>query len=399
MIKKLRRKFILVNMVIVTVMLLVIFGLILGSTGRRLREKSDRSMEFLLEAGRFPVFQPGQQGDQSPIPYFLVTISRDGRILALQGDNYDLSDQSVLKEIIRQALEDGGPRGYLPRADLRFSREDGPWAIELVFLDVSGHRASLLALAKTLGWVGILASAAFLGISILLARWAVGPVEKAWNTQKQFIADASHELKTPLTVIMTNAELLTEPGCNRERSVGSILIMTRQMRSLVERLLDLARLDNGTARQEYTVIDLSALTEDALLPFEPVYFERGLGLESSIEAAVQVQGDLRQLQQVLDILLDNGAKYSAPGGTAVLTLRRQGSHALLSFATPGAPMDKADLINIFRRFYRMDKARSSGSYGLGLAIAQSILQEHRGRIWAESAEGINTFFVQLNALG
>ena len=149
----------------------------------------------------------------------------------------------------------------------------------------------------------------------------------------------------------------------------------------------------------FSLLDLSQLTADSLLPFEPVFFEKDLLLESNLESGLFVKGSEEHLHQVVDILLDNAAKYSAPGGTVRVALKRQGSGCLLSVSNPGEEIGKEDLKNIFKRFYRIDKARAMNhSYGLGLAIADSVVKEHGGKIWAESEKGVNTFFVQLPAL-
>ena len=144
---------------------------------------------------------------------------------------------------------------------------------------------------RTCGIIGGVSLLAFLFISVFLARWAVRPVEKAWDQQRQFVADASHELKTPLTVILTNAELLQTPGYGgADRAAESILTVARQMRGLVESLLELARVDNGAVKTALARLDLSRLVSDALLPFEPLYFERGLELESKIAEDIPVNG-------------------------------------------------------------------------------------------------------------
>ena len=277
-----------------------------------------------------------------------------------------------------------------------------PFGEAMVFVDISSEIATMENLVKTCVFIGIISFSVFLGLSFWLARWAVKPVETAWNQQRQFVADASHELKTPLTVIMTNAELLQSPeytDADRRRFSDSILTMSHQMRGLVESLLELARVDNGAAKMVFSEFDFSEQVSDGLLPFEPVYFEKELLLESEIEEGLKVKGSQAHLRQVLDILLDNAAKYASPQGTVTVKLKRQGSHCLLSVANPGEQISKEDLKNIFKRFYRIDKVRSMNhSYGLGLSIADSIVKEHGGRIWAESAEGINTFFVQLTAV-
>ena len=168
------------------------------------------------------------------------------------------------------------------------------------------------------------------------------------------------------------------------------------MRGLVEGLLELARVDNGAVKANFISLDLSTLAEEEMLPFEPLFFEKGLTLTTELIGSIRVRGSAAHLRQVLGILLDNAMKYASPGGEVVVRLTKHGVHALLSVASPGAEISQQDLQNIFKRFYRVDKVRSrDGSYGLGLSIAQSIVEEHRGRIWAESRGGVNTFFVQL----
>ena len=136
--------------------------------------------------------------------------------------------------------------------------------------------------------------------------------------------------------------------------------------------------------------------ETAVLPFEPLYFEQGLMLQTQIEPRLAVTGNEAQLRQVAEILLDNARKYSTPGGVVRLTRRSQGRQAVLALESPGQPLTPDQCRDIFRRFYRVDEARSrDGSYGLGLSIAQRVVEEHGGKIWAESAGGVNTFFVQL----
>ena len=213
------------------------------------------------------------------------------------------------------------------------------------------------------------------------------------------MADASHELKTPLTVILTNAELLQSPDYTPEekhRFAGGILSMSHQMRGLVESLLELARVDNGAIRTAMAQQDLSRLVSDCVLLFEPLFFEAGLILESRVEDGISLKGSETHLRQVVDVLLDNASKYSTPGGHTRVELKHQHGHALLTVSNPGPEISREDRKNIFKRFYRADKARSMNhSYGLGLSIAESIVTEHGGKIWADSAGGINTFFVLL----
>lgn len=400
MIKRLRLKFICINMVIVTLMLLIIFGMVFHFTKTGLEAQSLAALQSVME-DRYSRF-PGEKTGQVQLPYFYVSVNPLGEVLATAGGYFDLSDQENLGQIISQALRSEQNTGSLPQYNLRYMKKATPFGLTMAFVDTSSETNTMRTLVRNCVFIGIVGFSAFFGLSVLLSKWATAPVDKAWKQQKQFVADASHELKTPLTVIMTNAELLADEGCEgsqKEVCASSILTMSYQMRGLVESLLELARADNGTAKMEFTRLNLSELLTDAALPFEPVYFEKGLTLETEVEENLFVHGSASHLRQVAEILLDNGAKYSSPQGTVLLRAQGQGKHCLFSVASPGDPISHEDLKNIFKRFYRIDKARTmGGSYGLGLSIAESIVQAHEGKIWAESSGGINTFFVQLNTI-
>lgn len=386
MIRSLRRKFVAMTMAIFTALLCVIFGLVIHFTGQTLQADSIRNLRQAAQES----IQPGIPG-QLRQPCFLVRVTPWSQSIQNTG-GFDLSDSQMLTDIMSQAAASEAELGVLEEYDLRFYRIQRPGELTLVFMDISGEKAALGNLTWTCVGIGMFSAALFWGVSILLARWAVRPVERAWAEQRQFVADASHELKTPLTVILTNAELMqTQPDPQYARSV---LTMATRMRALVESLLELARVDNGAVRAAFEDTDLSGLVEEELLPFEPVYFERGLELDCTVEPDLHVLGSPRHLRQVISILLDNAVNHAPEGSAVRLYLRRQGSTALLTVTNPG-DLSREDCRNIFLRFYRVDAARSGGGYGLGLPIAQGIVRDHGGKIWAESREGTVTLTVQL----
>lgn len=398
MIKKLRIKFVCINMAIVTAMLGIIFTLLIFFMGIGTEIQGQQAIREIVDSA-LPPERWMEQLQTVRRPHFLVRINQDGDVLTIEGGSFEKLGRETLLEYTRAALEQNQESGTLKEYELRFQIMAAPFGKMLVFADISGEMASMRNLLKICYGIAAVSFIVFLGISILLAGWAIKPVEQAWNRQRQFVADASHELKTPLTVIMTNAELLDSGEYTQQEKrqfVSSILTMSHQMRGLVESLLELARVDNGSVRKSFTQVNFSEVVSDALLPFEPVYFERALTLESLVGEGLCVRGSQSHLRQVVEILLDNAAKYSRPGGNVTVMLTQHGGNCLLQVANPGEAIEGEQRKQIFERFYRADKARAMNhSYGLGLPIAMSILQEHGGKIWVDSAEGVNTFCVQL----
>ena len=396
MLKRLRLKFVVINMAIVTAMLCVIFGLIYHSTRVDLEQENLAMMRALAS---FPVLDSPGRPDEPPeevrLPYFILQVEGDGTVSAFGGGYYDLSDLAFLQDLADKVRRTPGDTGVLEEYNLRFCRVITPMGERLVFSDISSERATLDSLVRTCLLIGSLSFLAFLGLSLLLARWAVKPVERAWAQQRQFVADASHELKTPLAVITTNAELLQ--NAEGDGPAGHILSTARQMRALVEALLELARADGGAAEAPMARVDWSALVEEAVLPFEPVFFERGLTLTAHVRQGLSVWGRADQLRQAVNILLDNAQKYAVAPSTVYLHLDRSGhGRGLLMVENRADPLSPEELEDIFKRFYRRDKARSrDGSFGLGLAIARQIVANHRGRIWAENREGRVRFYIEL----
>lgn len=398
MIKRLRIQFTCVIMSLVMVMLGIILGVVIHFSAKSMETQSLSMMHSIADG-------PLQQGtlekpsEDVQVPFFTVLIGRRGELLTARSGNYDLSDRDYIAQVTNAALASEEEHGQLDTYRLRYLKAMSPGGQTIVFWDTTAEYNTM----RNLVWVGLLiylgAGAVFLVISILLSHWVIKPVAKAWEQQRQFVADASHELKTPLSVIMSNAELLQSEDTEESERIGfakNILTMTYQMRSLVENMLEMARVDNGTVKMVFSSVDLSQLTSDAVLSFQLLYEEQGMGLGSTIPEGIFLQGSEQHLYQVLDVLLDNALKYSTPLGTVTVTLESGSRSCLLSVSGPGEPISKEDLKNIFKRFYRADKARAiNGSYGLGLSIAESIVTAHKGKIWAQSEGGRNTFFVQL----
>lgn len=402
MLKKLRLKFVLINMSIVTAMLMFIFGLIYFMTKSNLETESISLMQTVAE-NPLALANP-EETDQVQLPYFTVQLNPMGEVISTGGGYYDLSDEEYVEEIIDAVFAQSAQTGVLEEYGLRYYRSDLFSRVQnVVFTDLSYETATLQDLMQTCIIIGVLAFFALLAASILLARWAVKPVEQAWERQRKFMADASHELKTPLTVIMTNAELMENPEYDEEsrrQFNENILVMSHQMRSLVEKLLEIARLDDDTDSYIFEELDFSELVTEAVLPFEAVYFENGNSFTFEAEEGIRCSASAEHMRRVVEILLDNACKYTRKGGKVAVSLSREGKRTCrLSVFSEGRPMSREECEAVFRRFYRGDSARSrTGSFGLGLSIAQTIVEHHRGSIRAVGEETGNRFIVELPML-
>ena len=399
MIRKLRIKFVCIVMAIAMLMVGGILGVVIYFTGTSMEMQSVSMMRTIVSAP----FQQGNLGepsnDEVRLPFFTVQISSRGELITAGGGYFDLTDREYLQQIVNLALSADRESGELKEYDLRYLVAMSPMGLSIVFADTATEEATIKSMIYSCIFIFVAAMLVFLGISILLSRWAIKPVAVAWDQQRQFVADASHELKTPLAVIMANAELMQNeetPEEDKKKFSGNILSTTYQMRSLVENMLEMARVDNGAVKMNFAPVDMSELISNAVLSFQLLYEEKEMGLRCAISEGISICGSEQHLYQVMDVLLDNALKYAAPNGMVSVDLVNAGRNCLLSVASPGEPISREELKKIFKRFYRADKARSFyGSYGLGLSIAESIVEAHKGKIWAESKNGYNIFYVQI----
>ena len=327
--------------------------------------------------------------------FYTVAVSYNGDVLEIKNDSPTVYTNEYLEKLAKNIIN--GRKDSGSKNNLAFYKTDKNGYILVAFKDNTVVNESAMTLFRYTLIFGVAALIAFFFLSVFLARKIVNPLEDSYRKQKQFISDAGHELKTPVSVVSANAELLSrELGDNQW--LQNIQYENERMGMLVGQLLQLARTENVAPQTEH--IDFSRLVAGEALPFESVAFEKGITLNTNITGNVNVEGDSTQLKQIVSILLDNAIRHSESEGEVYLTLTREHGYANISVINKGDEIPQEHREQIFERFYRVDAARNSEDkhYGLGLAIAKAIATSHKGYIDVFCYDGYVEFRVRIPAL-
>ncbi len=302
---------------------------------------------------------------------------RDEQILDVRNPQESLHSDNELEELARRLVKEGKTAGISD--DLIYLITDKGDYTLVAFKDNTIINESMTTLFRYTLIFGAAAIILLFFVAVYLAKRIVSPLEESYKKQKQFVSDAGHELKTPIAVISTNADLLSrEIGTNTW--LDNILYENERMGVLVSQLLDLSRVENAPLLKE--PVDFSRLVYGEVLPFESLAFENGKNLECNITEGIQINGSAAQLKQLVAILVDNAIEHSDAGSDILVRLFRDHSSVVLSVTNDGAPIPEDKQNQLFERFYRMDEARTGDGdhYGLGLAIARAVVTAHDGSI-------------------
>ena len=411
MFEKSRRKIVATIMSILVLLWIGTLGIIYGSS---YIEMSRRNTQMLMEYAKtydvsqpmvgiipgLPIPGPEKPGfiTQSPIfrlsTFYSVILSDNGDVLEIRNEQPLLHSDDELEKISIGIFESKKTKGI--KNDLSFYKEVKTGYTLIVFMDNTFINESAATLFRYTLIFGAVALFVFFFVSVFFAKKIVGPLEESYRKQKQFISDASHELKTPVSVISANAELLSRETENNQW-LSNIQYENERMGILVGQLLDLARTENITPTME--IIDFSRLCNGELLPFESVAYEKGLSVVCNISQNIFVEGNRAQLSQLVSILTDNALRHNCGGNEIYVNLTESHRHAVLSVINQGESFSEEQKERIFERFYRTDEVRNSDDnhYGLGLAIAKSVVQSHKGKIEVFCYNGFVEFRVTLAA--
>lgn len=324
---------------------------------------------------------PDKRGDVVTIDHFLCFANGEGTLMRLDGtENYTEDDaQTVLDYVLEKGKTDGW------YGSLQYFRKDYDRGTLVVFSDRSAEQLLLHKVLLVSILVFLLMEGVVFLLTMILTKRAMRPMQETFERQRQFISDAGHELKTPLTIISANVDILhDEIGENKWLSY--IQSQTERMRVLVGEMMNLTKLEMGDKEKDFVDFSLSEAVSGAALPFEGQAFEQEKQLELEIQEDISYHGNPDQIKQLVGIFMDNALKYSKEHGEIRVTLQQVQNKKTLKVYNTGKGIPESEKEKIFQRFYRSDasRARATGGYGLGLSIAQSIADAHKIRIQVES---------------
>ena len=406
MIKRLRKRFIL----ICTLSFLAVFVIMVTAIYVTNTIRQNRRLDFIADiisenGGSFPEPKDTSFTFSNHLPDFINTdtpfTTRFYTVTLDEKDEYQSSSTEFVSDITEakaeksaeEVLKKGKSRGWY--GDFRYKVYEYNGNKQLLFISGKNHRFSSNEFMKLTVRIFGLGSLAVLALIIILSKFAMRPAAESYQKQKQFVTDANHELKTPLTLILTNIDI-AEAELGQNEWLDDVRSEGERMSKLVNRLVALSRMDEEKAFGRFTEFDLSGAVSDAVSEFTELAAIYGKELTAEIDKDIKYHGDESEIRQLTAILLDNAVKYCDEGGSIKAVLNQK-KHPVLTVTNSCKNVDNIKLDRLFDRFYREDTARTAGSgFGIGLSIAQSIAERHKGSIKAvKAADGVIGFTVKL----
>lgn len=412
MIKTLQKKFVLVAMIAVSVLLVVMIGGINVASYWLLSQQETALLERISQNGGrgLPPGEPAPPGEGAFRPpdavvkamgdrFFVVHCTEDGEILALDLSRVATTvTEEEAEAYATEALSKGEDRGSVDAFQYRITAGRGGEGLQLVFLDVSTHRYYMLIVAMISVLTGAVCWALMLLLILGLSRRAIWPMLQNIQKQKQFVTNAGHEIKTPLAIIQSNVDAM-ELYNGPNKWSQNIRVQVKRLNGLMQNLLTLAKMEEGGVNFTAANVNFSQLLEEMLPPFVEAAQARRVCVETEIPPQLELQGNRETLAQLVSILLDNAVKYARPGGWVQVRARKERHGLVFQVSNNCEQLPKGEPERLFERFYRDDDARtqqSGGGYGIGLSAAQAIVEAHGGEIAAAyQPENVITFTVKL----
>lgn len=318
--------------------------------------------------------------------YFTVTLDSDGNVSDCDTGKVASVDEDSAKEYASEVYTSGKTTGFSGIYRYRVTETDDGTMI--VFVDCRQEISTVKNFAKNSFAISTVGLAAVFVLVVFFSKLVFRPVAESYKKQKQFITDASHELKTPLTIIDANTEII-EMDHGESQWTKSIRNQVRRLTAMTQQLITLSKLDEGEVNGEKTKFSLSDALIDCVQPFETPAMMQNKTIETDIADGIMLNGEEKTIRQLFDILLDNAVKYSTPDSTIRVHLYTKGNKTILTVWNATETIPQGNLDQVFERFYRLDEARNSekGGSGIGLSVAKAVVTAHKGKISAFSEDG------------
>lgn len=403
MIKALRRRFIAVTMCSVVVVLFLIMGTINLVNYYDINKNADELLQVLVENnGSFPKPEDPPHGKKPPsrtmspeapfeTRYFTVVLREDQAIVSVNTGRIAAISTQTAAEYAVELYTAGKTNGFLDHYKYRSISLDGD--VMYLFLDCGRELSTFYSFLLISCLVALFGILSVFVLVVVFSKLAIKPVVQSYEKQKQFITDAGHEIKTPLTIIDAGTEVL-EMEIGENEWTRSIKNQVKRLNALTEKLVFLARMEEESKLLQMTDFSLSDAIFETAQTFETVVAAQGKTLELEIEKQSSYYGEEDSIRQLLSLLLDNALKYSQENGKILLRFKTIGKSKEITVTNPVAKIELGKLDILFERFYRPDSSRNSqtGGYGIGLSVAKSIVDAHKGRISARSDDGRSIVF-------
>lgn len=405
MIRRLQRKFVLAAMLSLLIVLGLLIALINILNRVNTVREADETLSLLAEnEGSFPKWlepdgkeQPmegrygyGRRVESGERPFqqrfFSVTLSEDGEVVFVDTRNIATVDEDGAAEMARKAAQRGRERGFL--GEYRYVRKTLDGQTQWIFLNCERELATNRSFLLTSCLISLGGFLLVLLLMVLLSGRIVRPIAQSYEKQKRFITDAGHELKTPITIINADADVLEENLPDNEW-LSDIRKQTARLSSLTRNLIDLSRMEEEGAKPRMIEFPLSEVVEEEAKPFATVARTQSQTFSIDVQPLLSMTGDETSIRKLMTILLDNAVKYTPRNGSIALTLKKTGKQIRLTVENTAKGIEKGNADRLFDRFYRADASRNSetGGFGLGLAVAKAVTETHKGRIRAYSQDG------------
>ncbi len=408
MIKKLQTRFIFISMLSMILVLTIIMTSVNYLNYQRVVKNADHTLQYLSEnSGHFPQFPQNQEKERqrwsppepkNPKPwnmspeapyetrYFSVLLTEDGSLVSTDTRKIAAVDDTAASDYAAQIIASKKTSGFL--SCYRYLVKTSADGIHIIFLDCSRNLDTFRSFLLTSILVSLLGLCSVLGLVFFFSRIVMKPVSESYEKQRRFITDAGHELKTPVTIINENREIMEIEFGENEWTQG-IQKQTQRLTDLTSQLIYLSRMeeaDNHLLKIDFCISDL---VEESVQSFQALAAAQNKSFFSHITPFLSYWGDESSIRRLISLLLDNAIKYSPPQGCIEVTLRKRGKNIILMVYNTTEQISCENLPYLFDRFYRTDKSRNSetGGYGIGLSIARAITDAHKGKISAESKDG------------